>query len=240
MCGEGWAPVCTLIPSSPPFQGPPCRLILLSSSTSFHLLGDSTGSEQGGFPGGRGPQACLHTRGPLKRPEPGGPARGGGETPPMWSYIRAPCPSLSLHFRLRSRSPVCPWHTCVLSVNTCPLWASCPPLHCHPQSWLGAAPSLAGKADQFSSKDQNPCSVDSGPTGSREVTQASLPGHGSISRSYSLDSLPPCECTALNQPRKRSRISLGLCDLMPQNADCLLSLALKPPRARPPEHECAS
>lgn len=116
MCGEGWAPVCTLIPSSPPFQGPPCRLILLSSSTSFHLLGDSTGSEQGGFPGGRGPQACLHTRGPLKRPEPGGPARGG-ETPPMWSYIRAPCPSLSLHFRLRSRSPVRGTHAYSQSIH---------------------------------------------------------------------------------------------------------------------------
>lgn len=69
---------------------------------------------------------------------------------------------------------------------------------------------------------------------------ASLPGHGSISHSRSLDSLPPFESTALNQPRKCSQISLGLCDLMPQNADCLLSLALKPPQARPPEHECTS
>lgn len=181
----------------------------------------------------------AHTRTPKETRTWRASTGGGGETPTY--VVLHPGPLPLPQPALPAKKPIPrPWHTCVLSVNTCPLWASCPPLHCHPQSWLGAAPSLAGKADQFSSKDQNPCSVDSGPTGSREVTQASLPGHGSISRSYSLDSLPPCECTALNQPRKRSRISLGLCDLMPQNADCLLSLALKPPRARPPEHECAS
>lgn len=58
--------------------------------------------------------------------------------------------------------------------------------------------------------------------------------------SLSLYSPLSFESTTLNKPRKQSAISLGLYDLMPQNADCLLSLAQKQPQARPPEHECIS
>lgn len=73
-CEEGWAPICTLIPSFPPsFQGPPCRFIVLSSLTSFHLLDDFASSKQGGSPGDRGLQAWLHPQWPLRSPKLAGP-----------------------------------------------------------------------------------------------------------------------------------------------------------------------
>lgn len=115
------------------------------------------------------------------------------------------------------------------------------------QSWLGAVPSLMGMADQCSSKGRNPrlgisCSVDSGLPAIREVRsrRRASPGHVDISHPCSLDSPLLFESTILNNFTKHSAIGSGLCDLMPQNADCLLSLALKQPQARPPEHECTS
>lgn len=70
--------------------------------------------------------------------------------------------------------------------------------------------------------------------------QAGLPGQWDISHPYSLNFPLPFESTTLNKPRNCSTIILGLCDLMPQNADCFLSLAVKQPQSRPLEDECAS
>lgn len=104
-----------------------------------------------------------------------------------------------------------------------------------------------GKADQCNSKGRNPClriscSFDSGLPENREVRscrQTSL-GQVDISHPCSLDSPLPFESTILNKSRKHSAIGFGLCDMMPQNTDCLSSLDLKQPQARPPEHECTS
>lgn len=57
--------------------------------------------------------------------------------------------------------------------------------------------------------------MDSGPTRSRKAVQAGLASHMDISHPCSLDSPLPFESTTLEKPRKRSAVSLGLCDLMP-------------------------